>query len=375
MLHNFRYEFLRNLRQKELIGWMMIFPVILGTFFNLTFGSLYEKDELFTEIPVAVVNAESDAVFKDVMDSLSEGETPLFTPYYTDIERAEELLSEGEVSSIIHVDTEIKMTVQSEGAAPSIVRSFLDTYSTQKAIITETAQNNPRQLEAVKAAFSEEISCMDTKTLSGGNMDPYMVYFQNLIAMVALFAAINGVLAATQNQGNLSAIGARKEVAPTHRFSSMAASLMAAFAAQVICVFLSITYIIFVLKVDMGDKIPMIYLSGIIGSFAGTSMGFFIGSAGKASEELKTGIAFTVTMVSCFLSGLMIGTMKEIIAGFCPIINRINPAALISDLFYCLTIYDDYRRYTETASVLMIMSIIFIAAGFLLTRRKKYASI
>ena len=82
-----------------------------------------------------------------------------------------------------------------------------------------------------------------------------------------------------------------------------------------------------------------------------------------------------MTMISCFLSGLMIADMKSIISQHCPVVNKLNPAALISDLFYCLSIYDDYSRYISVTATLLIMTVLFTAGGFLLTRRKKYASI
>jgi ABC-2 type transport system permease protein len=71
----------------------------------------------------------------------------------------------------------------------------------------------------------------------------------------------------------------------------------------------------------------------------------------------------------------MLGNMKTVIEQNATIINKINPAALISDLFYCLNIYDDYKRYTEKFVTLLILSVIFTIGGFLLTRRKKYASL
>ena len=40
-LHNLKYEFLQNIRQKELIGWMMLFPIVLATLFYVAFGNIY----------------------------------------------------------------------------------------------------------------------------------------------------------------------------------------------------------------------------------------------------------------------------------------------------------------------------------------------
>jgi ABC-2 type transport system permease protein len=68
----------------------------------------------------------------------------------------------------------------------------------------------------------------------------------------------------------------------------------------------------------------------------------------------------------------MIGDIKTFFEENCPIVNRINPAAVISDTFYCLALYDDYSRYIEKILTVLALSVILTAGGFLLTRRKKY---
>ena len=149
----------------------------------------------------------------------------------------------------------------------------------------------------------------------------------------------------------------------------------AAYITQLISVIIAVSFVVFVLKINLGDNIPMVYLSGAIGALAGVSIGFFVGSVGRASENVKSAVATAVAMFMCFLSGLMVLIMKAVVQEHCPIVNRINPAALTSELFYCLTLYDDYRRYTENAVSLLIISAVFITGGFLLTRRKTYENL
>ncbi len=373
--HNFKYEFLQTIRQKEIIGWMMLFPLVLSTLFYVAFGNLYEKDITFSKIPVAVCNSDNDEIFKSVITELSQGDEAMFSSKFTDEKSAQALLKDGDVIAIINVGDKLSMSVTGESIKASVVRSFLEQYQTQYAIISEVAKKSPEKLSDVTNALSKEIDSITTKELTKGKMDPYSSYFFNLLAMVALFGSTSGVFAATQNQGNLSDIGARKSISPTHKLKSICAFLLAALCAQSVCTVISTTYILFVLGVDMGENIFLIYFSGIIGSLAGVSLGFFIGSIGSMSENTKFGMAFAVSMVCCFLSGLMVGNMKPLINKTCPVVNKLNPAALISDLFYCLSIYDDYKRYCNIALSLVVMSVIFIMAGFLLTRRKKYASI
>lgn len=59
--------------------------------------------------------------------------------------------------------------------------------------------------------------------------------------------------------------------------------------------------------------------------------GVFIGIAFKCSMHIKMGIALVFMMVNSFFAGLMAATMKDWIEHICPLFNRINPAALISD--------------------------------------------
>ena len=373
--HNFKYSLKNAFRQKEFLFWILAFPIILGTFFYVAFNSMYEMESMFNKIPVEIVENTENTAFKEVIKELSSGEDAMFDSKFTDSQTALDMLKTNDISGIINVDSELSLTVSNDGIKQTIIKSFLDQYQIRESIITDTVNNNPQNLQSVIDAMSQEINCNESLSLSNGNMDTYIQYFYNLIAMAAFFGSISGLYIAINNQGNLSAIAARKCISPTNKLTSITASLLASFVAQVVCVSIGITYILFILKVDMGDKIPMVYLSGAVGSLTGVTMGFFIGSFGRLNQNVKMAISMSVTMLSCFLSGLMIGNMKSVIEMYVPIVNRINPAALISDLFYCLNIYNDYRRYTEKFVTLLILSVVFTIGGFLLTRRKKYASL
>ena len=52
----------------------------------------------------------------------------------------------------------------------------------------------------------------------------------------------------------------------------------------------------------------------------------------------------------------MNSSMKDTVEKHFPIINRINPAALISDAFYCINVYDDPARYYRNVLTLAVMS-------------------
>ncbi|MGN0595196.1 MAG: ABC transporter permease [Hominimerdicola sp.] len=374
--NNFKYSFLSTLRAKDVIFWMILFPLALATMFNIAFSSIYEKTEKFDAIPVAVTETEENKTFKTVLDELAKSDEPLFTVEYLSEKEAEEKLKSEEIQVIFNTTADdITLEVKEDGVRTTIAEYFIQQYKTQETIITDTIKNNPEKLESVLETLSAEVNTNENIPLTDGNMDTNIQYFYNLIAMVCLYGSISGLMIATDGQANLSAIGARKCCSPTNKFISITADIIAKYLCQVLCIFISITYIVFVLKIDMGNRIPMVYLSGATGSLLGITMGFFIGSIGRISFNAKVAVSMVISMTCSFLSGLMVGNMKAILAKHAPIVNEINPAAMVSDLFYCLNIYKDYDRYIVKTLSIIALSVFFTIGGYILTRRKKYASL
>ncbi len=67
--------------------------------------------------------------------------------------------------------------------------------------------------------------------------------------------------------------------------------------------------------------------------------------------------------------------MKYIIDKNVPIINKINPASMITDGFYSLYYYDTLDRYYFNVVSLLIFAFIMIIASYFSLRRQKYDSI
>ena len=112
-----------------------------------------------------------------------------------------------------------------------------------------------------------------------------------------------------------------------------------------------------------------------MGCLIGVCLGQFLGTIIKGGVELKTALLTAITLILSFLSGLMVATIPNTLEKNIPIINRINPTTLLTDAFYCLTVYDDYSRFTKNLISLAIMAIFFCIISFIVTRREKYASI
>jgi ABC-2 type transport system permease protein len=375
--HIFKYELLTFLRNKSLLFWMLAFPMILGTFFYVAFGNLYSS-EIFSEIPVAVVKEtgySEDSYFETALEEANQGEASLFDVQYADSEKALDLLEDGEVSGVIYVGDEITLSVKSEGTNQTIIKFFLDQYKSMEQIITEAAEKDPTRLQDVVNAMTADINCSTERKISDGNQDTTVQYFYNLVAMSCLFASLAGLNFVIKNQGNLSQIGARRCVSPVHKLKSVTAGLLANMLVCYVLNAVGLSYLIFVLRINFGASALPLYGITLVGSVMGVALGFFVGSIGRAGEGAKSALLSAVSMFFCFMSGLMVSNMRQVVDKYAPWFNRINPAALISDSFYSLNIYPTYDRLVRNLVTLVIIAAVCTAGGFLMTRRQKYASL
>ena len=371
----------RLLRNKANTFWILCFPIVLGTLFKVAFSNITAQDNM-SAIPVAVVcenDSYGDALRQSVM-ALSMSEDAMLEVSLCDEEKAKELLKDKRVTGIIHSGKNITLSISAnmskEAMKQSILQAFVNEYNMTWDTILKIIENNPENIMDVLSGF-ESVSDFNSEVSISRkpNADPFAQYFYNLLAMACLYTSLGGVLVATENQANLSQLGMRKCLSPTNKLKSIVCELFATSTYEFVLNFIGFLYVAYVLKIDIASRLPLAVLTTFIGCLTGVSLGFFIGCFGQKSQDFKQGMVFAVTMPLCFLSGLMMGNMKIIIQNNCPILNKINPATIITDSFYSLAIYESYDRFLTDIVSLLAFVILFIIAGFLMTRRKKYASL
>lgn len=380
-LHSIKYSIKVLLRSRMYMFWCALFPVVLATLFKVAFGNLSEG-EGFAPIKTAVVveeGAQGEA-FADVIEKFGEpGEDQFLEITYVSKDEALKLLEEKEVSGILYGGEEVSLTVSAEmdydRLNQSILQAFVERFRSNYNAILEVAKTHPENLAAATEALSEEVEYNKRVVYSDGNMDESLSYFFNLIAMACLFGCTAGSTVAISNQANLSPLAMRKGISPVRKLVNLTAEIIATFMVQFAISFISILYIWLVLKVDLGSNLGYVMLAAFAGCLEGVSFGFLIGCIGKISEDTKIGILMGVTMCLCFLSGLMVQGMRLFVEKAVPFANKINPAALISDSFYSLVVYESHARYTQNIVTLLVLSVIFCVAGVLIVRRERYASL
>ena len=373
--HNLKYEIKTVLREKSFIIWLILFPMILGSLFKVAFGSIYEKDIWAGSIPVAVVKQSENAVFDGVLSSLTEGEEPVLKVTEADDSEAKKMLFAGEVKGILYVGKTVELSVSGRGMSQTILQEITESCHVYEKVIRDAMETNPAAIEPAIRALSAEAEACCHVPLTKGNPDVYVQYFYNLIAMVAICGTLTGLHVATCTQANQSEIAARKNISAVPKSIHLTAGLLGSCISQSVSMITTVSFIRVVLRINLGGNLFLVYVSALRAGILGVTMGFFVGCIGRAKFEVKTAVTLSCSMALCFLSGLMMGNMKGILAAKAPWVNRVNPVAIVSGCFYCLNIYSDYRRFLSKLCAMGIYIVAFTVLGVVLSRRKKYASI
>lgn len=375
MRHLIKYRFIQTVREWSVMFWALAFPIILGTFFFVSFGSGVTGEEM-DAIRVAVIEQEADqqedGAFGEFLEQM-DGDTLKIEKM--DEEQALKDLKGDEITGIYYTGGKPSLTVAKSDLNTSILKSLLDSYNKNAHMIMKIAQDHPERLMQAVEALDGWQTMTEEVSVGGRTMDPNVSYFFALIAYACLSGGFLGVKASLDGQANLSALGARRSVTPTHKLRLVLTDMSVLFFVQFVNIIILTVVVRFVFGIDLGGNIGQILLVDLLGSMIGVSMGIMIGCVGKLSESIKMGLTVMLTLLPGFLAGLMFGNMKNIIEQNCPIINRINPAAVLSDTFYCMGVFDDAERFTRNLMILGLMSVLFIGIAFIAVRRERYDSI
>ena len=387
--HNFKYSLKVLFKSKVLIFWTFAFPILMGIFFNLAFSDI-ENSEKLDVIDIAVVKSDEfdkNIIFKEAFENLSDGDDKLFDIDYTNLDKAKQLLEDDKITGYLVFNDDINIVVSSSGINETILKYVVNEISSNAEMINTLAANDINN-EIKKGNYNinyEEIYAgayalvsKDTAKLhniSNKNLSYTMIEYYTLIAMACLYGGILSMYIINYKLANMNSVGKRTAISPVHRGQMLVSSLLASYVVQLIGLAILFVFTIFVLNVDYGDNLPMIILLALAGSLAGLSLGVIVATLIKANENAKTGILIAITMLGCFLSGMMGITMKYIVDTNVPLVNMINPASMITDGFYALYYYSTLDRFIFDIVSLLVFSILLIFISYFGLRRQKYDSI
>lgn len=386
---NLKYSLKILLRNKALIFWTFAFPIILGLFFNLAFQNI-EKNEQLQVIDIAIINSNdynNNKIVKESLNELTKGKNRLLNIKLTDEKTSKDLLKNNKITGYLTFkENQVNITVKNSGVEETILKQVLEQIQTNSKIINKKVEKEISEQVATNKKINYEqiyqnaLSLLNENNIkinniSNKNLSYTMIEYYTLIAMACLYGALISMFIINYQLPNMNSTGKRISASPINKTKQLISSLLSAYIVQIIGLLLLFLFTIFILKVDYGKNLLYVIITSLCGALSGLSLGVATSTLFKTNENAKTGIIIAITMLFCFLSGMMGITMKYIIDKNIPLLNMINPANMITDALYSLYYYNTFDRFYKDILSLLIFSFIMILISIKGLRRQKYDNI
>lgn len=385
-MRHLNYAFKMLIKDKMLIFWTFAFPLILGTFFYLAFSNI-ENSEKLSIIPIAIVEDEEltkNSIFKTAFDTLSspKSDHQLFQTRYTTAEEAKKLLEDNAIVGYLQLkEQEPQLTFNTNGIDETIFQFVTEEMNQRSQLISHLIEKkiseapeiapNPEEIyqDVINLVNENNVRVVDR---SSEHLSYTQVEFYTLVAMTCLYGGTLSMISINRILANMSPQGKRTSISPVKKWRLIFSHLLASYFVQLLGLALLFAYTVFILKVDYGEHLPLIVLLAIIGSFCGLTLGMAVGVLFKVNENIKIGILISLTMLRCFLSGMMGITMKYVIDTHLPLLNQLNPASMITDGLYSLYYYETFDRYWANIFHLLMVSVVLIGISIFSLRGQTY---
>lgn len=369
--HLYKYSLKALIHNRNIMFWVLIFPVILASFMYFAFGSQMDTMDDFYVIPVAIVEEKASEIYEPMLKYVSDPEKdPLIQAEWVKQRQAEKLFQQGKVDAIIYVKDNLSMTVAESGMEQAILANMLDSFEQYKQIALPMIQSNPEKKEEIVASFLDNTDDLEEYLISDVKANPAMNFFYAVIAFACLFASLEGCDRSLKLQSEDNVVAQRRGVSAVSRRKMLLADFLACVTIQYVIVCLLFLYMRVCLRLNFGDKYPAILLLLLIGSSCGIVLGIVIGALRGINMGMKIAIMTSINLVCCMMSDLMIEGIKDWIWHHAAWLNRINPAALLSDAFYVLKVYDGYERFVQDVLLLGVITLVLMLISLLLIKEE-----
>lgn len=380
--HNFKYTLKVLFKNKGLLFWTFAFPIIMATLFNMAFGNWVESEK-FDPIDIAIINNsyyEKNTLAKTVFDSISQkDEDQVFEIIYTTKEEANELLNDKKITGYIEYTSDNSdIVINSNSVSSTIIKTVvdeIDTYSVMFNDLVEYELHIKSDMNEIVNDVINKITNIQIKTkdVSLKRFDIVIIEYYSLISMSCLYGGFISLTCISNSLATSSKKGKRVEVSPTKKSITIFSSLLAGFIAQMLGALLLLGYIKLIginLYVD-NTKLLIITTLGVL---SGISLGLIISTISNKNDDTKLGIIIAISMACSVLAGMTGVSLKHVIDTKLPLLNKINPAAMITEGLYSLY-YNDFGRYITNVISLLLFVIVLVLISIYSLRRKKYDNI
>lgn len=332
----FKYKIMESLRQKEVVFWNILFPLMMATLFFLTIRPLDTADRL-EPIPVAAHGSFAREVLPQIRMENDESLFQIVNPG-----NEEEALLNDEISGIIRgEDWRMDLTVAKDNLNTAVLSTVVATTRHRGELIETMMRKNPSEdtlnqaLERMTEAKNHVVSAEDNVSRNISN-----AYYFALLGMVCLGPSVLGIALVEEIHPQSDFLSSRRvSIAPMSRFRYLIAGSAAQLTLSLLIIGLVIVYMAFALGVDFGSQLGPILVSVATGSVIGILFGMALGLWIPGRGNTKIGIAVGLYIASSFFAGMMNQQVRFLVETRAPWFAAINPGSIITRMFYSLYYY------------------------------------
>ena len=281
-IHNFKYSLKILLKNKSLLFWSFIFPIILGTLFKLAFSNI-EKKETLSTFDIAIVENEefnNNLMYKKTFETLGNpnNDERLFNIKYVSIEEAKSLLENSSVVGyLILKDNEPTIYVNDSGINETVLKVTVEKI-TDKISIYQNLINQNVDIDAINSIVNEVENDIKINDISSNNLSYTNIEYYTLLAMTSLYGGLISMFLSNKHSANIFSVGKRTSVSKLPKNKLILSNLLASYLVELLGLIIVYLYSLFILKVDFGTNNIYVILLLLTGGLCGLSIGTFIAS-------------------------------------------------------------------------------------------------
>lgn len=360
LFFHIKYFFLMSRKDKGLLFWAILYPLILVSFFHFAFGGLASASDIKIRVsiekPVYKASKVHHIDYHAILSNI-----PVFEPKYLETSKAKAELLDKKTDAFIDSDGDI--TISESGIKQNIIKAVLD---------------NIKQVSALSKDYAIDYRVLGANYVESDSnkSNIYILPFISLLGMISIYSMFSVAEFVKFVQANLSPEGRRFYASPAKKHLSMIAMVVVSlFINWFIANSLVLLYMKYVLKMSFIKDLAATMLVMLLGNVFGAFLGAFINISSKVNDDAKNGIMVTFSLIGAFLSGMMALDIKSIIHSGFPLLEKINPIDLVSMNIMNINLYGDYSYMGDLLAFVLVSGIIMIGISWYFLRRQRYDSL
>lgn len=366
----FKYRLLTIIQNKQLVFWIMLFPILLVTSYYLIISSTAAKEQTIADLKIGVVEETTNPYFS-FADVLKENNDEAHIQLL-DFHQADALLKENEIDAYVvtNFDRETERSHYDMYAYSFDNKQWLAKYIFDSAKIYENIG-----LRLQSADIMAEQNYVDLNPVGKTDIhmfsDFYSVYA--ILAMGCFNAITTGLDEIEWHKAGESPFSARLTLGALDRRKRFLYSGSAALFVQLANITFVVLYVLFVLGIGfLPEDILKILILMYVGTITAFLMGTFLGSILPFEKGVKNAIGVSGNLILAALAGTMSVYPKMLVDSIAPWVNKINPLAILADGLYALAYYETYNAYYRFLTNLSIICIVVFLLNLIILRRRHF---